>query len=98
MLHSTIFSQESAQKHLPTFGKKRPSYPTPPPRFQILAAHRIAVNAHLACAHTRAPQSVFVFGLHPSRRGLSSLIVRALGVKTPPIFVLHRSSRRVQPG
>lgn len=68
------------------------------PRFPTLATHSVAVNAHLACAHTRAPQSVFVFCLHPSRRGLSSLIARALGVKMPPIFVLHRRSRRVQPG
>lgn len=98
MLHSTLFSQESTQKHLPTFRKKRPSFPTPPPRFPTLAAHSVAVNARLACAHTHAPQSVFVFCLHPSRRGLSSLIARALGVKTPPIFVLHLRSRRVQPG
>lgn len=56
------------------------------PRFPTVAAHSVAVNAHLACAHTRAPQSVFVFCLHPSRRGLSSLIARALGVKMPPIF------------
>lgn len=34
MLHSTLFSQESRQKHLPTFGKKRPSFPTPPPAFR----------------------------------------------------------------
>ena len=86
MLHSTPCSQESAQKHFPTFGKKRPSFPTPPPRFPTVAAHSVPVNARLACAHTHAPQSVFVFCLHPSRWGLSSLIARALGVKTPPIF------------
>lgn len=34
MLHSTLFSQESAQKHLPSFGKKHPSFPTPPPAFR----------------------------------------------------------------
>ena len=98
MLHSTPFSQESAQKPFPTFGKKTPFFSHSDPRFLPLAAHSVAVNARLACAHTHAPQSVFVFCLHPSRRGLSSLIARALGVKTPPIFVLHLRSRRVQPG
>ena len=34
MLHSTLFSQESAQKHFPSFGEKRPSFPTPPPAFR----------------------------------------------------------------
>ena len=34
MLHSTPCSQESAQKHFPTFEKKRPSFPTPPPVFR----------------------------------------------------------------
>ena len=34
MLHSTLSSQESTQKHFPTFGKKRPSFPTPPPAFR----------------------------------------------------------------
>ena len=48
--------------------------------------HGIAVNARLVCAHTRTPQSVFVFCLHPSRRGLSGLIARALEVKMPPFF------------
>lgn len=89
---TAYLSLKKARKNTsPLSGKNAPRFPT-------VAAHSVAVNAHLACAHTRAPQSVFVFCLHPSRRGLSSLIARALGVKMPPIFVLHRRSRRVQPG
>lgn len=34
MLHSIPFSQESTQKHFPSFGEKRPSFPTPPPAFR----------------------------------------------------------------
>ena len=78
----------------PLSGKNALLFPLRP-RFPPLAMHGIAVNARLACAHTRSPQSVFVFCLHPSRRGLSGLIARALEVKMPPIFVLHRRSRRV---
>lgn len=80
------FSLKKAHQNTsPLSGKNALLFPLRP-RFPTVAAHSVAVNAHLACAHTRTPQSVFVFCLHPSRRGLSSLIVRALGVKTPPIF------------
>ena len=89
--------KKAHQNTSPLSGKNALLFPLRP-RFPTVAAHSVAVNAHLACAHTRTPQSVFVFCLHPSRRGLSSLIARALEVKTPPIFVLHRRSRRVQPG
>ena len=80
------FSLKKAHKNTsPLSGKNALLFPLRP-RFPTVAAHSVAVNARLACAHTHAPQSVFVFCLHPSRWGLSSLIVRALGVKTPPIF------------
>jgi len=92
------FLSRKRTKILPHFREKTPFFSHSAPRFPTVAAHSVAVNARLACAHTHAPQSVFVFCLHPSRRGLSSLIARALGVKTPPIFVLHLRSRRVQPG
>jgi len=92
------FLSRKRTKTLPHFREKTPFFSHSAPRFPTVAAHSVAVNARLACAHTRTPQSVFVFCLPPSRRGLSSLIVRALGVKIPPIFVLHRRSRRVQPG
>ena len=91
---ATLLSRKRT-KTLPHFREKTPFFSHSAPRFPTVAAHSVAVNARLACAHTRAPQSVFVFCLHPSRRGLSSLIARALGVKTLPIFVLHRRSRRV---
>ena len=80
------FSLKKAHKTPPHFREKTPFFSHSAPRFPTVAAHSVAVNARLAYAHTRAPQSVFVFCLHPSRRGLSSLIARALGVKTPPIF------------
>lgn len=86
MLHSIPCSQESAQKHLHTFRKKRPSFPTPPPLSAPRHAQRCGERTSRVCAYTRTPQSVFVFCLHPSRWGLSSLIARALGLKTPPIF------------
>lgn len=89
---------KKAHKYTSPLSGKTPLFSHSAPRFPTVAAHSVAVNARLACAHTRTPQSVFIFCLHPSRRGLSSLIARALGVKTPPIFVLHRRSRRVQPG
>ena len=79
-------SLKKARKNTSPLSGKTPFFSHSAPRFPTVAAHRIAVNAHLACAHTHAPQSVFVFCLHPSRWGLSSLIARALGVKTPPIF------------
>ena len=89
---TAYLSLKKAHKNTsPLSGKNALLFPLCPP----LSDRR---RAHLACAHTHAPQSVFVFCLHPSRRGLSSLIARALGVKTPPIFVLHLRSRHVQPG
>ena len=69
----------------PLSGKNALLFPLRP-RFPTLATHSVAVNARLVCAHTRTPQSVFVFGLHPSRWGLSSLIARALEVKMRPFF------------
>ena len=74
----TFLSRKRA-KTLPHFREKTPFFSHSDPRFLPLAAHSVAVNAHLACAHTHAPQSVFVFCLHPSHWGLSSLIARALG-------------------
>lgn len=54
MLHSTPFTQESAQKHLPTFGKKRPSFPTPPPLSDRRRAQRCGERTSRVCAHPRA--------------------------------------------
>ena len=83
---TAYFSRRKARKTPPRFLRKTPFFFPSSPRFPTVAAHSVAVNARLACAHTRSPQSVFVFCLHPSRRGLSSLIARALEVKTLPIF------------
>ena len=73
-------------KRLPAFCGKRPSFSLPPPLSDPRHAQRCGERTSRVCAYTRTPQSVFVFCLHPSRWGLSSLIARALGVKTPPFF------------
>lgn len=85
MLRSILFSPGKHAKRLPLSEENALLFPLRP-RFPPLAMHDIAVNARLVCAYTRTPQSVFVFCLHPSRWGLSSLIARVLEVKMPPFF------------
>lgn len=78
--------KKAHQNTSPLSGKNALLFPLRPPLFHRPRAPRCGERTSRVCAHTRTPQSVFVFCLHPSRRGLSSLIARALGVKTPPIF------------
>ena len=86
MLRSIFFSPGKHAQRLPTFCGKRPSFSPPPPLSDPRHAQRCGERTSRVCAHTRTPQSVFVFCLHPSRWGLSSLIARALEVKMRPFF------------
>ena len=71
MLHSTPFTQESAQKHFPTFGKKRPSFPTPPPVFR--PSPRTALRlTHVSRVHTPARLSRFSFSAFTLHYGASA--------------------------
>ena len=54
MLHSIPFSQESAPKHSPTFGKKRPSFPTLPPLSDRRRAQRCGERTSRVCTHPHA--------------------------------------------
>ena len=68
---------------LPNFFEKV-ARQTSPALARFLRAHERAPERTRTC--TSRTQRVCFFCLHPSRRGLSSLIARAVGVKTPPIF------------
>ena len=70
----------------PLSGKNALLFPLFPPLSDPRHAQRCGERTSRVCAHARTPQSVFVFCLHPSRRGLSSLIARALEVKMRPFF------------
>lgn len=86
MLRSILFSPGKHAKRLPAFCGKRPSFSPPPPLSDPRHAQRCGERTSRVCAYTRTPQSVFVFCLHPSRRGRSGLIARALEVKMLPFF------------
>ena len=81
------FPLKKARKNTsPLSGKNALLFPLRPPLSDRRRAPHCGERTSRVCAHARTPQSVFVFCLHPSRRGLSSLIARALEVKMRPFF------------